>query len=128
MNQEEYDKAPHLVKMIWLCRSYGTPIGASVFKEAVTRHPEYFPEEAENISRYEAIPMEVHEAYWKDYYLIQEETHKDVPPGKGILGWINDMEGYKEFKIKSDQAREKAKPLHEANHIKHYSKYLNNTN
>ena len=48
---------------------------------------------------------------------------KDVPPSKGICGWMNDPDGYEDWNKKFTQALEIARPLRKKLHDKFYTKY-----
>jgi len=124
LTHKELKDAPSEVQYLYMCSVMNHPIGSSIYEETIKKHPEYFPDEIEHRKKWEAIPKEVHDAYWKEYWKIDKEIYKDVPHrGKGILFYAQNPKEYAEYKEAFDAARKKALPLHEALHRKFYSKY-----
>lgn len=123
LTEKEFFEAPNKVKYIYMMGMVKHPISLKTYEDAIKEHPEYFPDEVEHRRKWDAIPQEVHDKYWEEYWELDKEIMKDIPSSKGILGWINDQEGYIEWNKKWDEANEKGKPLREALHKKYYSKY-----
>jgi len=123
LTEKEFFEAPSKVQYIYMMGMMKQPIGSSIYEDAIKEHPEYFPDEVEHRRKWDAIPQEVHDKYSEEYWKLDEEVMKDVPPSKGIIGWIDDQEGYSEWNKKWTEANEKAKPLREALHKKFYSEY-----
>jgi len=123
LTDKEFFEVPNKVQYIYMMGMMKQPIGSSTYEKAIKEHPEYFPDEVEHRKKWAAIPQEVHDKYWEEYWKIEEEVMKDVSPSKGIMGWIDDQEGYSEWNKKWTEANEKAKPLREALHKKFYSEY-----
>ena len=110
---------PPLVAHIWGLAYVQIPVGADMYEQAIKDHPEYFAREIEHRKKYNAIPQEVHDAYFKEISLVHDEIYKDLP-GKGLMNWINRTE--EEHKI-WNEAYEKYESLEKKIHQKHYSKY-----
>ena len=123
LTDKEFFEVPNKVQYIYMMGMMKQPIGSSTYEKAIKEHHEYFPDEVEHRKKWAAIPQEVHDKYWEEYWKIEEEVMKDVSPSKGIMGWIDDQEGYSEWNKKWTEANEKAKPLREALHKKFYSEY-----
>jgi hypothetical protein len=123
LTNKEFFEAPNKVQYIYMMGMMKQPIGSSTYEDAIKEHPEYFPDEVEDRRKWDAIPQEIHDKYWEEYWEIDKEVMKDVPPSKGVIGWIDDQEGYNEWNKKWTKANEKAKPLRESLHKKFYSEY-----
>jgi len=123
LNEKEFFEAPSKVKYIYMMGMMKIPIGSSTYEDVIKEHPEYFPDEVEHRRKWDAIPQEVHDNYLEEYWELDKEIMKNVPPNKGIMGWIDDQEGYSEWNKKWTEAYEKGNPLREALHKKFYSKY-----
>lgn len=124
LSNKEFEDAPAKVKYIYMCAFMKQPIGSSIYEDAIKEHPEYFPDEVEHRKKWEAIPKEVHDAYFEEYHKIDEELFSDIPhKGKGIMFFANNPEADKEFSRAWEAANKKALPLLEALHRKFYSKY-----
>ena len=46
-----------------------------------------------------------------------------MPPSKGIIAWLDDVEGYAEWNKSYSKCREVEKPLAEEIHKKYYGQY-----
>lgn len=123
LTDKEFFEAPNKVQYIYMAAMMNQPIGSNIYEDAIKEHPEYFPDEVEYRRKWDAIPQDVHDKYWEEYWKLDKDVMKNVPPSKGIFGWIDDQEGYAEWNKKWTEANEKAKPLREALHKKFYSKY-----
>lgn len=123
LTEKEFFEAPSKVQYIYMMGMMKHPIGSSIYEDAIKEHPEYFPDEVEHRRKWDAIPQDVHDKYLEEYWELDKEIMKDVPPSKGIFGWIDDQEGYSEWNKKWTEANEKGKPLREALHKKFYSEY-----
>ena len=123
LTDKEFFEVPNKVQYIYMMGMMKQPIGSSTYDKAIKEHPEYFPDEVEHRKKWAAIPQEVHDKYWEEYWKIEEEVMKDVSLSKGIMAWLDDQEGYSEWNKKWTEANEKAKPLREALHKKFYSEY-----
>jgi hypothetical protein len=123
LTEEELLKAPHIIKIIYMSAISKVPIGSGTYERAIEDHPEYFPETIEHRRKWKLIPQEVHDEYWKEYWQIYKEIMKDVPPSKGIFGWIQNLDEWTEWNKLYQEAKEKGKHLHKNLHEKHYSKY-----
>lgn len=123
LTEKEFFDAPNKVQFIYMMGMMKHPIGSGIYEDAIKEHPDYFPDEVEHRRKWDAIPQEVHDSYWEEYWKLDKEVMKDVPQSKGIIGWIDDQEGYAEWNKKWTEANEKAKPLRKALHKKFYSEY-----
>ena len=121
---DEFEDAPTKVQYIYVSLLMNHPIGSSIYEEAIKENPEYFPDEIEHREKWNAIPQEVHDAYWEEYMEIDQEIFKDVPhTGKGLMFYLNNPKESNEHKKAWDAAYKKVLPLREALHRKFYSKY-----
>lgn len=123
LTEKEFFDAPSKVQYIYMMGMMKIPIGSSTYEDVIKEHPEYFPDEVEHRRKWDSIPQEVHDKYWEEYLELDKEIMKNVPPNKGIMGWIDDQEGYSEWNKKRTEAYEKGNTLREALHKKFYSKY-----
>jgi hypothetical protein len=120
---DEFMNAPHIVQYVCMSGITGNPIGANTLNEAIENHPEYFPDEIEHRRKWNAIPQEVHDAYLKDRVLLDVEISNNIPPSRGICGWIDDPEGYEEWTLALCKATATYSPKRKEIHDKHYAKY-----
>jgi len=124
LTHKEFEDAPAKVQYIYMCAVMKQPIGSSTYEDAIKEHPEYFHEDVERRKKWEAIPQEVHDAYWKEYWKLDEEIYKNVPHrGKGLLFYAQNSKESAEYKSAWEAANKKALPLRETLHRKFYSKY-----
>lgn len=124
LTHKEFEDAPTKVQYIYMCAVMKQPIGSSTYEDAIKEHPEYFLDEIEHRKKWEAIPKEVHDAYWKEHCKIKEEVYKDVPHrGKGMLFYVQNPKERDEYNSAQEAANKKALPLFETLHRKFYSKY-----
>lgn len=123
LTHKEFLEAPSRVQFIYTMSMVNQPISTSMLDDAISEHPEYFPDEVEHRSKWALIPQEVHDEYWKEREKLRAEIYKEMPPSKGILDWINDPKGYKEFSIAYEKCRNAEKLLASALHKKFYGQY-----
>lgn len=83
LTMQELIEAPQTVQILYLNRT----CSASMFKEALKNHPEYFPDEIEYRRKWAAIPDSVHESYRAQTEALKETIeHLKPPPGTGSPG------------------------------------------
>jgi hypothetical protein len=120
---EELEKAPFEIQYLYIMGISNQSVGITIFEEAIEKYPEYFPDEVEYRKKWALIPQEIHDAYWKEYWKLDKEIYKDIPPSKGLMYLINNTDEAKEWKKKWNSANKKAEPLKKKLHKKYYSKY-----
>jgi hypothetical protein len=123
---DELEKAPHIVKWVYLCSLTNHPISSSMHKRALDEHPEYFPKEVEWRNKWNAIPQEVHDDYHKEYWAAHKEAYKDLPSsGHGFYAWIEEIEVEKipEGSKTYEECEAEFAPISKAIHDKYYKKY-----
>jgi len=123
LTPEEFDKAPNIVQYVYIMSMSNIPIGSKIYEETIRDHPEYFYEEISETEKWNKIPQEVHDAYWKEYGELKKEVFKDVPPSKGLMAYIGGSKEYKEWEKLWNVAYKKWEPLKRKLHRKYYSKY-----
>ena len=94
-----------------------------MIEHAIKESPEYFPDEIEHRRKWALIPQQVHDDYWKEREILRTKVYKEMPPSKGILGWIDDPKGLEAWHAKWKECRENEKPLAAALHKKFYGQY-----
>ena len=98
LTAEEFNVAPNTVKYIYTLVTLKKPVSASLFHDAITEYPSYFPEEAEAQKKYNSIPQHVHEAYWMEYWKLHNKICNAIPHyGLGILFYSDNPEQYIEY-------------------------------
>lgn len=120
---EELIKAPLTVQFIFYMGLLKQPVCSDMLEAAIEDYPEYFPDEVECRKKWEAIPQEVHDAFWEEYRELESEVMKGAPDSKGFLYWMENPEEANEWSKKRQELREKSKPLRKKLHEKYYSKY-----
>ena len=123
LTPKEFSKAPAKIQWLYTMALAKQPIGSSTLENAIKEHPEYFPDELEHRRKYDLIPQQVHDDYWKEWRVLIDEMYKEMPPSKGILSCIDDPKGYKEWSIAYEKAKKKQEPLQKALHDKFYHQY-----
>ena len=124
-DKNKYDptEIPAKVLYVQMCGATGTPIGLTLYNEVITEYPEYFPKEAEHKRKWEAIPKEVHDAHWEEYWAFCKALWKDEPKSGGIMSAINNPEEFQKW----HEAYKRLRPIEEAKekelHKKYYAKY-----
>lgn len=124
LTNKELSEAPNLIKYIYLYSLADVPIGLSTLEKGINEYPEYFPKEIERREKWNAIPQEVHDTYFKEFFELENQFKKDIPhSGKGILFYIDHPKEFEEYENAMEVANKKLQPLHKQLHEKHYSKY-----
>lgn len=118
-------KAPARVQFLYTMSMMKQPVGRQMVEDAMRESPEYFPDELELRRKWALIPQSVHDEYWIAKEKLHAEIFKDMPPSKGILGWItdNDTEGYQKWNEAYQKCRDIERPLEKELHEKFYSEY-----
>lgn len=98
-------------------------VSGEMINSAIAEFPEYFPDEVGHRRKWSLIPENVHTEYWDERERLHSEIFKDMPPSKGILGWIEDRSGYKEWNEAYQKCRLIELPLAEKLHKKYYEQY-----
>jgi hypothetical protein len=89
LSQSDFLNAPSIIQFIWIAGISKTFIGISTFEEAIKNHPEYFPDEIAHRQRWEAIPQDVKDNYYKESGMLYEEMSRDdLGKGKGLMHFV----------------------------------------
>lgn len=124
LTNNEFKDAPNIVKYIYVRRLLKQPVSASLFNEAVTEYPSYFPKEAEARRKWDTIPQKVHEAYWTEYWKSHNRICKKVPYlGMGILYYAEHPQAHMEYTKAMNVISSKLELLKKKLHKKYYEKY-----
>lgn len=124
LTDEEFNVAPNTVKYIYTLVTLKKPVSASLFNDAITEYPSYFPEEAEARKKYNSIPQHVHEAYWMEYWKLHNKICNAIPHyGLGILFYSDNPEQFVEYQKAMAIAEPKLERLKKKLHKKYYEKY-----
>jgi len=123
LTYKEYLEAPSRVQFIYNMAMAKQPIGSSMLEKAIEENPEYFPDILEHRRKWSLVPQSVQDEYTKQREILRSEIYKEMPPSKGILGWIEDQKGYEDWSKKYDECRKKEEPLEKALHDKFYKQY-----
>ena len=120
---DELNGLPAEVLWVKFLEATGGMMGASTYESIIKKYPEHFPEETEQRRRYESIPQEVHDAYYKEYWAFHDKLWEDEPPAQGLFAMINNTDEYRAHQDAYDRLR----PIEEENekllYKKYYSKY-----
>lgn len=125
LSYSELLTAPAKVQFLFMASMNNQPVGGKMIDEAIAEHPEYFPDEVEHRRKWALIPQSVHDNYLAEREVLRKKCYKDMPPSKGIIGWVMDesKDDYNSWQKDYDKCREVELPLAEALHKKYYSQY-----
>lgn len=123
LTYQELLEAPPKVQLLYLKAVVKQPVGSKIVEDAITEHPEYFPDEIEHRIKYSLIPQQVHDDYWKERDVLIAEIYKEMPPSKGILGWFDDLKGFQEWNEAYKKCRKAEELLATTLHNKFYGQY-----
>jgi len=116
-NINEFENAPLLVQQIKSHAFIKQPISMAMYKEAIEKHPEYFPKEVELIRKWESVPKHIMDAYNKEKEEVHAKAFSNLPPSKGFFYWIRNEEEYLKWKEAFDKCMEEEqtalKPIRE---------------
>ena len=76
LTPKEFSKAPAKIQWLYTMALVKQPIGSSTLENAIKEHPEYFPDELEHRRKYDLIPQQVHDDYWKEWRVLIDEMYK----------------------------------------------------
>lgn len=123
LSYKEVLESPAKVQFLYTMAMSKQPVGMKILNDAIAEHPEYFPDEVEHRRKWELIPQQVHDDYLKEREALRIEMYKEMPPSKGILGWIDDPKGYEEWNIAYEKCKKAEEPLVAALYEKFYGQY-----
>ena len=123
LTYKEFLQSPVRVQFLYAMAIAKQPVGSKMIKDAIKETPEYFLDELEHKRKWELIPQQVHDNYRKEREILRTEMYKEMPPSKGILGWIDDPKGYEEWSIAYEKFSKVEKPFAAALHKKFYGQY-----
>lgn len=73
LTEDELLKAPEIVQHIYICSLWSIPIGSGLYKEALDKYPEYFPEEIKRREKW----LSVKDDYLKEFDKIDLPFSKE---------------------------------------------------
>lgn len=114
---------PDEVLWMHICQRHGIPIGLGTYNHIIDKYPEHFPEECERKRKWDSIPQEVKDAYFKESSDMRNELYKDVPNGGGIIAWLNNREEHQQWERAYNKIRPIEKEREKQLHDKHFGKY-----
>lgn len=128
LTEQEILDAPEIVQHIYVATLFGTPIGFSLFDEAVTKHPEYFPDVIEHRAKWNAIPQEVHDAMHKELkeqfaLLYPDSEGSPLSCSKGFLYWAKHPQEYELYRPIMEQRHKAYNELEILMYEKYYAAY-----
>lgn len=124
LTHKEFLDAPFNVQYVYMRTFLGQPVSATLLNEAITESPSYFPEEAEEKRKWDAIPQEIHAAYWMEYWKLHNKICNAIPHyGLGILFYSDNPEQFIEYQKAMAIAEPKLERLKKKLHKKYYEKY-----
>jgi len=114
---------PPLVLLVQMCGALGIPIGSGTYEEAITKHPEYFPEEVENREKWNKVPVKVMEDYLNEFRELEKRIFGDIYNGKGLFYYIDHAEEARKNQVEYNQRAIQSKPEFKALHEKYFAAY-----
>lgn len=123
LTHKELLEAPANVQFLYTMAMAKQPVGMKMLEDAIEDYPQYFPDELEHRRKWALIPQQVHDDYLKEMEILRTEMYKEMPPSKGVLGWINDPKGYEEWNIAYEKCKKAEEPLVAALYEKFYGQY-----
>lgn len=120
LTHKEFEAAPSKVAFLYISALLKQPVGGKMIDDAIKEYPEYFPDEIEHRKKWASVPEDVKEEYFSALSKMHEEVYKDMPPSKGIIGWIKDPKGYEEW----NKAWQTFRPIEKQKEKEIHEKYL----
>lgn len=117
--ENDFFNEPSEVLFLKMAAHFGIPIGLSTYEKTIEKYPDYFPDEYARKKKWEAIPKEVHDAKFKEYWEFHEKLWKDEPKSGGIMSMINNPEEYQKW----NEAYQRLSPIEEAKEKELRKKY-----
>ena len=118
--QNDFINKPSLVQHVEWHKRLGQPLPMSIYEEAISKHPEYFPKEVELRRKWDSVPIHIIEAYKRECLDVTEKVFANLPPQKGFLYWSEHKEEYLAFNDSFSKCMAEEKKLHK----EIYDKYL----
>ena len=124
LSYKEFEDAPEIVKYLHIAAFYKIPVGSSLYEDAMGKHPGYFSEEIERRKKWEAIPKDVRDSYFKELCEAEEEIFDRVPhAGKGIVFYSQHSKEAEEHSRGWEKANKELEPIRRKIHDKYFTKY-----
>jgi hypothetical protein len=89
---EEFAQAPGIIQHVYVCAINGIPMGASTYREAMEKHPEYFEDEIAHNKIWNTIPDSVKDQYYEELDRATSEIIKSETPKKEVFDLTNPFE------------------------------------
>lgn len=128
LTEKEFMEAPAIVQYVYTAAMFETPIGVSIYTEAVEKHPEYFDDVLEHRAKWDAIPQEVHDVMRAELKELMLERYPDsegspLVTSKGIAYWLDHPKEYEVFSSIIEDRHKVFTELEIQMYRKHYSPY-----
>ena len=124
LSYKEFEDAPEIVKYLHIAAFYKIPVGSSLYEDAMEKHPEYFSEEIERKKKWEAIPQDVRDAYFKELCKTEDEVFDKLPyAGMGILFYAQHPKEADAHSKSWEKANKELNPIRRKIHDKYFAKY-----
>lgn len=123
LTDKEFLNAPPKVQFIYSMSLMKTPMGSKIIDEAISEHPEYFPDEVEHRRKWSLVPKSVNDAYRKELFALNEEIFPNSEErGLSFLSSLS-YEEFIEWRKKDAQTKKESEPLFKELFDKYYKEY-----
>jgi len=119
---KEFNEAPHIIQYITIMAHLKQPLGSRIIEKAVFEYPQYFPEELEHRKKWENVPDEVKESYFKEISELFREYFNNGER-KGIVYWATHPDEYKNHEEEDKKLLETLERKEKEIEVKYLSKY-----
>ncbi len=118
-----FDGVPQEVVALKMAAYNNVPVGLSTYKRIINKYPGYFPEEYVHNKKWEAIPQEVHDAKFKEYWEFYDKLWENEPKSPGIMAHAMNTKEAQEWNKAYERLRPIEKKKEDELYNKYYSKY-----
>lgn len=122
LTYNELLEAPAMIQFLYMMAEANIPVGLKMCEDAIREHPEYFLYELEHRRKWELIPQHVHDDYLRELKTLTAEVYKELPPSKGISGWV-DVKEFEEWSAVYMKCRKAEIQITVSLYKKHYGDY-----
>ncbi len=116
-----FNKLHPSTQQVFVCGYNGIPCGSDVYEEAIKNNPEEFPEEVEHKKKWDSVPSETKDLYFKKLSELEISHYAKAPhAGSGLVFFSTHPKEHKEY----SDFLEKNRPMLQKKKKQLHDKYL----